>query len=68
MASARKANNATWFGKIVDVDASFAAGSVPAGASNFCAMPGMANPSAGPWGSNAEYAGIHIQTRIIMGF
>ena len=44
VAAARKANNATWFGKIVDVDASFAAGKVPSDAGNLCAMPGMANP------------------------
>jgi hypothetical protein len=44
VAAARRANNATWVGKIVDVDASFAAGRVPADAANLCAMPGMANP------------------------
>ena len=44
VAAARKANNASWFGKIVDVDASFAAGKVPSDAGNLCAMPGMANP------------------------
>jgi hypothetical protein len=61
VALARKANNDTWFGKIIDIDGSFAAGTVPADAANFCAMPGMSNPSAGPRGSDADYAGIHLQ-------